>query len=238
MGRLPTTLQMVFRLANSGKQSTKVHAFTNPAFEASSPAGNESTAITMQAADDLVESMFPGSGRSLLRRMAIQFCAVVLLVVAHGFVIAYTDPIYTSAPLTQVIVYSVQVGLLLAILMAFFVLTSQTLYISLGRYDLYLKEFAPLYGLFLVELALYVALKVYATVLLYRRMSHLALWDAPGYTPLWAVQRVVLLLFWVAAVASSVAVFDVRYFDPEHLVERVQEGRSARSSARARRGRR
>ncbi len=59
---------------------------------------------------------------------------------------------------------SVQVGLLLAILMAFFVLTSQTLYISLGRYDLYLKEFAPLYGLFLVELALYVALKVYATV--------------------------------------------------------------------------
>ncbi len=75
-------------------------------------------------------------------------------------------------------------------------------------------------------------------VLLYRRMSHLALWDAPGFTPLWAVQRVVLLLFWVAAVASSVAVFDVRYFDPEHLVERVQEGRSARSSARARRGRR
>lgn len=52
-----------------------------------------------------LQSMFPGSGRSLLRRMAIQFCAVVLLVVAHGFVIAYTDPIYTSAPLTQVIVY-------------------------------------------------------------------------------------------------------------------------------------
>ncbi len=55
MGRLPTTLQMVFRLANSGKQTTKVHAFTNPAFEASSPDGKESTAITMQAADDLVE---------------------------------------------------------------------------------------------------------------------------------------------------------------------------------------
>ncbi len=55
MGRLPTTLQMVFRLANSGKQTTKVHAFTNPTFETSSPGGKESTAITMQAADDLVE---------------------------------------------------------------------------------------------------------------------------------------------------------------------------------------
>ncbi len=57
-----------------------------------------------------------------------------------------------------------QGGLLIAIIMAFFVLTSQTLYITLGRYDLYLREFAAIYLLFLVELLLYIGSKAYATV--------------------------------------------------------------------------
>ena len=52
----------------------------------------------------------------------------------------------------------------MAIIMAFFVLTSQTLYIQLGRYDLYLREFWFLYSLFVLDLALYIAIKAYATV--------------------------------------------------------------------------
>jgi hypothetical protein len=43
--------------------------------------------------------------RAVLRRMRMQFWAVVVLIVAHAFVIGYTDPLYTRSPLTQVIVY-------------------------------------------------------------------------------------------------------------------------------------
>jgi hypothetical protein len=47
-------------------------------------------------------------------------------------------------------------------------------------------------------------------VLLVLRVNHLALWDYPGYTPLWVVQRVVLLLFWICAAFSSTTVFGAR----------------------------
>lgn len=48
--------------------------------------------------------MFPDS-KKLFRRMRYQFWAVVVLIVAHILVMAYTDPLFTSTPLTQVIVF-------------------------------------------------------------------------------------------------------------------------------------
>lgn len=60
-------------------------------------------------------------------------------------------------------------------------------------------------------------------MLQYRRISYLALWDAPGYTALWVVQRVALLGFWCAALYNSLAVFDVRYFDPDLLMSRQKK---------------
>lgn len=57
-----------------------------------------------------------------------------------------------------------QLGLLVAIGMAFFVLTSHTLLIQLGRYDLYVREFGWVWGSWLVELALLIALKAYQVV--------------------------------------------------------------------------
>ncbi|GFR51697.1 hypothetical protein Agub_g14141, partial [Astrephomene gubernaculifera] len=218
--------ETMFRLTSSGKHSAKVRAYDNPAYDAptSKPGEPGDAAITVQPAvdADLTEVVFPSS-RNMLRRMTYQLWAVYLLIVAHAMVTAYTDPIYMQSPLTQVIVYGSQGGLLIAIIMAFFVLTSQTLLIQLGRYDLYLREFAALYGVFALALALCIAIKVYSAVLILRRVSYLAMWDMPAYTALWAVHRVVLLLFWVAAALSATAVFNTRYFDPDMLLRRDRQ---------------
>ncbi|GIL92765.1 hypothetical protein Vretimale_11737 [Volvox reticuliferus] len=225
----PLMEDAVYRLNGSDRMGKKLQAWTNPVYDATAnqplgAPGDATIIVQPPSGMDLTEEMFP-SGKSMLRRMIYQFGAVLALIVAHIILIAYTDPIYIKSPLTQVIVYSGQGGLLLAIIGGFFVLTSQTLYIRLGRYDLYLREFAAIYIMFLLEAVLYIAMKGYATVLLYRRMSYLALWDAPGYTPLWVIQRVVLMMFWVAALYSSLAVFDVRYFDPELLFGQQQKAR-------------
>lgn len=59
---------------------------------------------------------------------------------------------------------SVQIGLLVAIAVGFFVLTSQTLFVQLGRYDKYLKTFRLFYLAFVVELLLMVGSKAYFIV--------------------------------------------------------------------------
>ncbi|KXZ44457.1 hypothetical protein GPECTOR_67g297 [Gonium pectorale] len=230
----------IFKLATRGKHSTRVQAWTNPTYDTPEKklgsAGDAAITVQPSGGTDLIDEMFP-SATSLMRRLQYQFWAVIVLIVAHVMVTGYTDPLYTRAPLTQVIVYSGQVGLLLAIVMGFFLLTSQTLYIQLGRYDLYLREFAPIYGLFLAELALYVVVKVYATVALLRRVSYLAMWSLPAYTALWTIQRVLLLLFWVAAAHSATSVFNVRFFDPELLLGLHQQAKDQQRGARASPGR-
>lgn len=55
---------------------------------------------------------------------------------------------------------SIQIALLVAIMMGFFVLTSQTLFVQLGRYDSYMRFFWLLCVTFVVELLLMVASKV------------------------------------------------------------------------------
>ncbi|GLC36764.1 hypothetical protein PLESTM_000499400 [Pleodorina starrii] len=231
---VPMVEDALYQLNGTGRLG-KVQAWTNPTYDttASQPGAAGDTAITVRppAELDLIDEMFP-DGRSMLRRMSYQFWGVLVLTVAHILVIAYTDPIFLKSPQTQVIVYSGQGGLLLAIIGGFFVLTSQTLYIRLGGYDLYLREFGALYAMFLLEALLYLAMKIYATVLLYRRMSYLALWDAPGYTPLWVTQRVVLVLFWAAAIYSALAVFNVRYFDPDLPFGQPQKARARRQGLR------
>ncbi|KAG2489267.1 hypothetical protein HYH03_012287 [Edaphochlamys debaryana] len=237
MPRVPTVLDTLFRLATDRPHTTK-KAWDNPMYEPVRQVQLHKAITVKPESGDLIDVMFPNP-QTLQRRMRYGLAAVILLVVAHAFVLAYTDPIYIQAPLTQVIVYCFQVGILLAIAMAFFVLTASTLYVQLGRYDLYLREFAFFYGLFVLELAVYVAVRIYSAVLVYRRISYLDLWDAPGYTPLWMVNRAVLLLYWVAAVASSIAAFNPKYFDPLHLVgldkaakEREEERERKRAARR------
>ncbi len=60
-------------------------------------------------------------------------------------------------------------------------------------------------------------------MLLIQRVSHLAFWSQPGYLPLWAAQRVVLLLFWLATTFYALGAFNIRYFDPEALLGRDQK---------------
>lgn len=68
-------------------------------------------------------------------------------------------------------------------------------------------------------------------MLLYQYVNHLALWLEPGYRAVWIVQRITLLLFWVAASYSALNVFDARLFDPEVLVGLV-EGRDRTAGER------
>ncbi|GIL92766.1 hypothetical protein Vretifemale_20259 [Volvox reticuliferus] len=163
----PLMEDAVYRLNGSDRMGKKLQAWTNPVYDATAnqplgAPGDATIIVQPPSGMDLTEEMFP-SGKSMLRRMIYQFGAVLALIVAHIILIAYTDPIYIKSPLTQVIVYSGQGGLLLAIIGGFFVLTSQTLYIRLGRYDLYLREFAAIYIMFLLEAVLYIAMKGYAT---------------------------------------------------------------------------
>ncbi len=51
-----------------------------------------------------------------------------------------------SCPVDPSFLISVQVGLMLSIMVAFFVFTSQTVFIKFGRYDKYLSESWGLLG--------------------------------------------------------------------------------------------
>lgn len=59
---------------------------------------------------------------------------------------------------------SVQVGFLVGVMMGFFLLTSNSLFIKLSRYDFYFSEFRVLYTTFAVELALMLTVKIYQGV--------------------------------------------------------------------------
>lgn len=49
-------------------------------------------------------------------------------------------------------------------MMAFFVFTSQTIFIRFGRYDKYLREYGAFYGIALLQLMMIAAVKVYYIV--------------------------------------------------------------------------
>ena len=61
-------------------------------------------------------------------------------------------------------VCSIQVGFIVIIMMAFFVFTSQTIFVRFGRYDKYLKEYGLFYGVALVQLLMIAAVKAYYIV--------------------------------------------------------------------------
>lgn len=50
------------------------------------------------------------------------------------------------------------------IMLSFFVLSSQTIFIRFGRWDLYIREYAILFTAFFIELVLFIATKVYYIV--------------------------------------------------------------------------
>jgi hypothetical protein len=71
--------------------------------------------------------------------------------------------------LASLTAHRVQVVVLLLILVSFIVLTSQTVYVRLGRYDRYVSAFRGLFVAFAVELGLMLASKVYYIV---RKKAH------------------------------------------------------------------
>lgn len=57
----------------------------------------------------------------------------------------------------------------------------------------------------------------WSQILIYGWASHLGLWQAPGYYPLWIIQRITLLAFWISTVFAAMLVFQPHYYDPEWL---------------------
>ncbi|KAJ9534837.1 hypothetical protein QJQ45_017262 [Haematococcus lacustris] len=78
-----------------------------------------------------------------------------------------------------------QVAIHVILILAFFVLSSQTLMVKLGRYDRYLQAFRLMYGTWLIELLLLAASKAFylvpLQVLVLQDTSHVSAWRVPGY---------------------------------------------------------
>lgn len=56
-------------------------------------------------------------------------------------------------------------------------------------------------------------------VLVLQHESHIGMWRFKGYYPLWAVQRVFLVIFWITACFSSLMAFDYRLYDPDFVLD-------------------
>lgn len=108
--------------------------------------------------------------------------------------------------------------MLVIIMLAFFVLSSQTVFIRFGRYDLYLREYALLFSTFFIELVLFIATKVYYISLFNQNLPPIAILQLTSYFILWLVQRIFLLGFWALTTYSAFQVFQDQIYNPRKLV--------------------
>ena len=109
--------------------------------------------------------------------------------------------------------------MLVIIMLAFFVLSSQTVFIRFGRYDLYLREYALLFTVFFIELILFISDKVYYITLFNQNLPPLAILQLNSYFLLWLVQRIFLLVFWALATYSGFQAFKDQLYNPRKLVQ-------------------
>ncbi|MEW5307267.1 MAG: hypothetical protein WDW38_002490 [Sanguina aurantia] len=165
------------------------------------------------------QGVFSSSGNSdaLFLQLRAKYWTLCALVVAHVMLTGYIDPLDASNNLIQLILYFVQVGFLIGVMMAFFLLTSNSLFIKLSRYDFYFSEFRVLYAAFAVELALMLTVKIYQGVQLYSRGSYLDPWLDPAFNVLWVLQRIMLLLFWVITITNADLAFEPRLYDVNYI---------------------
>mmetsp|Transcript_12723 Transcript_12723/g.34679 ORF Transcript_12723/g.34679 Transcript_12723/m.34679 type:complete len:233 (+) Transcript_12723:124-822(+) len=170
----------------------------------------------------LLQELYPSPVRpSVLQRLQIEFCVVVFLVGADAVVTGWTEPMDRPEVALHTFVVCLHLALLISIALAFFGLTSKTLFIKLGRYVQYFKAFWLFYCSFVLELLLMVAVKTYYLVLLYGNASRTAIWTdrAEGFYPLWIVQKIFLFAFYGVAVYSATTAFDVQWYDPLYFLD-------------------
>lgn len=59
-------------------------------------------------------------------------------------------------------------------------------------------------------------------VILYDNANRISIWtdrDEGNYLPLWIVQRLFLILFWVVAAYSATLAFNTQFYDPEYFLD-------------------
>lgn len=96
----------------------------------------------------------------------------------------------------------------------------------------YLGEFKWLLLTFLLALAFFLAARIYDLLLTEDNVGHYALWEARGYTAVWVMHRITLVLFYMVAAASALQVVSARFFSIEALVTAVQGPAAGAGSTR------
>ncbi|KAI8473686.1 MAG: hypothetical protein J3K34DRAFT_498860 [Monoraphidium minutum] len=133
-----------------------------------------------------------------------QLAAVFASIVAHVFVMAYTDPLQDPSFVMQLLMCNVQLSLLLAVLLSYFLLTaSHGPYARLGLYHLYLRQHAAFYLWALAATAAFCGASGYRLMLAHAGASPALVWARPGFLPLWAASRGGLLLLQCGTAAGA-----------------------------------
>lgn len=120
----------------------------------------------------------------------------------------------------QVIIASIQIFVLLAITLAFFLLTSNTTLVRLGLYDRYLAQYKPVYLSTALALLLLLTIRGLSLFHVFTGSAVPFSWQpntAFGaqdnvYFPLWVLTRLALLLFYcLTAYSATRASFQPEY---------------------------
>eukprot|EP00798_Chlamydomonas_sp_ICE-L_P003713 gene3713-13781_t len=204
-------------MQNNAPTSARVYAYAydNPIFEdveknvGKKEFFKKTKEVDTAEQEALMQIFYPDT-KHLLKWLVIKFAIVMFLVLANVLLIAYTDPFTsTNSNVTgQALIIAAQIALVIALMIAFFILTNRSLLVELGQYDQYFERYWWFYTTWLAEFGLLLGVRVYYIVNLAWWQSQLGFFDLPGYTILWVIHRVVLLIFWIVTVYGSTTVFN------------------------------
>lgn len=184
----------------------------------------ESTRIRIRTSSASTSQAKAAEEKTLRTYLTWMLIAEYAVIIAQALVYGYTDPLNTDSNVVLFLMFSLQLFLLMAIVLGFFLLTSRTVYIQLGIYNKYLIEFKWFYITFLIAAGFFGGVQGYKLVLASQNTPQMAIWKAPVYYPIWVVQRVVLLGFDCIAAYYSMRVLQDKYYDPEALFLGGQSG--------------
>jgi len=144
---------------------------------------------------------------------AVNLLIVYVAIAAHVFIMAYTDPVDSPAFLIQIILSSVQVFVLAALALAFFLLTSNTTIVRLGLYDRYARQYRGVYASMAAALLLLMAVRALSLYHVFSGLPVPFTWAPDSYYfPIWVFHRAALLLcYCLSAYAATRASLDPTY---------------------------
>lgn len=155
------------------------------------------------------------------QQQAVEFNSVINLAVlyiailAHTLIMAYTDPISftVSARFINIIIASVQVFLLCGIVLAFFLLTSNTTLVRLGLYDRYFQQYKYVYVSLMAALGNLLAVRAFSLYYTFSDEPVPFTWEPNSiYLPLWVLYRASVLVFYcLTAYGATRATFQPDY---------------------------